>query len=234
MGSYHLEDLLGKGGMGEVWKATHRFLARSAAVKLIMPSALGAKDEAAAQVTLRRFEREAQTTASLRSPHTIELYDFGVSRDGTFYYVMELLDGLDLQTLVAKHGPQPPERVVFLLRQACHSLYEAHKAGLVHRDIKPANIFMCRYGTDLDFVKVLDFGIVKREQMAGKEEAQLTAVGMISGTPAYLAPEMALAEGPTDGRADLYALGCVGYWLLTGQLVFDKANAMAMVVAHST
>jgi serine/threonine-protein kinase len=234
MGSYHLEDLLGKGGMGEVWKATHRFLARAAAVKLIKPDALGAKDEAAAQVTLRRFEREAQTTASLRSPHTIELYDFGVSRDGTFYYVMELLDGLDLQTLVDKHGPQPPERVVFLLRQACHSLHEAHKEGLVHRDIKPANIFMCRYGTDLDFVKVLDFGIVKREQMAGKDEAQLTAVGMISGTPAYLAPEMALAEGPTDGRADLYALGCVGYWLLTGQLVFDKANPMAMVVAHST
>jgi len=234
MGSYHLQELIGKGGMGEVWKATHRFLARTAAVKLIMPRTLGAKDEAAAQVTLRRFEREAQTTASLRSPHTIELYDFGVSRDGTFYYVMEMLDGLDLQTLVAKHGPQPPERVVHLLRQACHSLYEAHRAGLVHRDIKPANIFMCRYGTDLDFVKVLDFGIVKREQLPDKEEVQLTAVGMISGTPAYLAPEMALAEGPIDGRADLYALGCVGYWLLAGQLVFDKSNPMAMVVAHST
>ena len=234
MGSYHLQELLGKGGMGEVWKATHRFLARSAAVKLIMPRTLGAKDEAAAQVTLRRFEREAQTTASLRSPHTIELYDFGVSRDGTFYYVMELLDGMDLQTLVAKHGPQPPERVVHLLRQACHSLYEAHRAGLVHRDIKPANIFMCRYGTDLDFVKVLDFGIVKREQLPGKDEAQLTAVGMISGTPAYLAPEMALNEGPIDGRADLYALGCVGYWLLAGQLVFEKSSPMAMVVAHST
>jgi serine/threonine protein kinase len=133
-------------------------------VKLIHPDLLGAKDEAGAANVLRRFEREAQATASLRSPHTIELYDFGISRDGTFYYVMELLDGIDLQRLVEQHGPQPAERVVALLKQACHSLYEAHQAGMIHRDIKPANLFVCRYGADLDFVKVLDFGIVKRAQ----------------------------------------------------------------------
>jgi serine/threonine-protein kinase len=233
MGSYHLEDLLGKGGMGEVWRATHRLLARQAAVKLILPDRVGAKDEAGVMTALRRFEREAQATASLRSPHTIELFDFGISREGSFYYVMEMLDGVDLQSLVDKHGPQPPERVVALLRQACHSLYEAHLAGMIHRDIKPANLFVCRYGADLDFVKVLDFGIVKREQVE-QPDAQLTAVGMVTGTPAYIAPEMALGEGPVDGRADLYSLACVGYWLLTGRLVFDKSSAMAMVVAHSS
>ncbi|UCF40637.1 MAG: serine/threonine protein kinase [Gemmatimonadota bacterium] len=236
MGSYHLAERLGAGGMGEVWKATHRLLARTAAVKLIRPETLGRTDDKGVATALRRFEREAQTTSALRSPHTVELYDFGVSRDGTLYYVMELLDGVDFQTLVDKHGPQPPQRVVHLLRQACHSLYEAHQTGLVHRDIKPANIFVCRYGADLDFVKVLDFGIVKRAQLEEQDrrEAQLTAQGMITGTPAYIAPEMAMAEGPVDGRADLYSLGCVAYWLLSGQLVFDKSNPMAMVVAHSS
>jgi len=236
MGSYHLVERLGAGGMGEVWKATHRLLARTAAVKLIRPETLGRTDEAGVATALRRFEREAQTTSALRSPHTVELYDFGVSRDGTLYYVMELLNGVDFQTLVDKHGPQPAERVVHLLRQACHSLYEAHQTGLVHRDIKPANIFVCRYGADLDFVKVLDFGIVKRAQLEEQDrrEAQLTAQGMITGTPAYIAPEMAIAEGAVDGRADLYSLGCVAYWLLSGQMVFDKSNPMAMVVAHSS
>ncbi len=236
MGSYHLEERLGAGGMGEVWKATHRLLARTAAVKLIRPETLGRTDEKGVSTALHRFEREAQTTSALRSPHTVELYDFGVSRDGTLYYVMELLEGVDFQTLVDKHGPQPAERVVHLLRGACHSLYEAHQNGLVHRDIKPANIFVCRYGADLDFVKMLDFGIVKRAQIEEQDrrELQLTAQGMITGTPAYIAPEMAVAEGPVDGRADLYSLGCVAYWLLSGQMVFDKPNPMAMVVAHSS
>jgi serine/threonine-protein kinase len=222
--------------MGEVWKATHRLLARTAAVKLIRPEMLGRTDDKGVATALHRFEREAQTTSALRSPHTVELYDFGVSRDGTLYYVMELLDGVDFQTLVDKHGPQPAERVVHLLRGACHSLYEAHQNGLEHRDIKPANFFVCRYGADLDFVKMLDFGIVKRAQIEEQDrrELQLTAQGMITGTPAYIAPEMAIAEGPVDGRADLYSLGCVAYWLLSGQMVFDKPNPMAMVVAHSS
>ncbi len=233
MGSYQMVELLGRGGMGEVWKATHRMLARDAAIKLIHPDVLGAVDAEGVSIMLRRFEREARATAALRSPHTVELYDFGIARDGTFYYVMELLDGLDLQTLVYDHGVQPPGRVVKLLRQACHSLHEAHRGGLVHRDIKPANVFMCRYGADLDFVKVLDFGIVKQVEVGGKADAQLTQVGAVSGTPAFMAPEMALGEGPLDGRADIYALGCVAYWLLTGQTVFEKPSALGMIVAHT-
>jgi hypothetical protein len=233
MGSYHLVELLGRGGMGEVWKATHRMLARDAAVKLIHPEVLGEVDEDGTRIMLQRFEREAQATAALRSPHAVELYDFGIARDGTFYYVMELLDGLDAQSLVYDYGPQPPGRVVKLLRQACHSLYEAHRGGLVHRDIKPANIFVCRYGIDLDFVKVLDFGIVKRVEIEGKADAELTRVGAISGTPAYMAPEMALGDGQVDGRADIYGLGCVAYWLLTAQTVFEKPSALGMIVAHA-
>lgn len=232
MGSYQLTDLIGRGGMGEVWMATHRMLARSAAVKLIRPEAL-TKDEAQGALMLRRFEREAQATAALRSPHTIELYDFGVARDGSFYYVMEMLDGIDLQTLVAEHGPQPPERVVHLLKQVCHSLHEAHLRGLVHRDIKPANIFVCRYGADLDFVKVLDFGLVKEWQQSDMPRPGDTQVGAITGTPAFIPPEMATGETGVDGRADIYALGCVAYWLLSGEVVFPKENAIAMLVAHA-
>jgi serine/threonine-protein kinase len=233
LGSYQLETLLGKGGMGEVWKATHRMLARPAAVKLIRAEALGTDDLESAARALKRFEREAQSTATLRSPHTIELYDFGISQGGTFYYVMELLDGVDLQTLVEQHGHQPPGRVVRILRQACHSLAEAHDAGMVHRDIKPANIFLCRYGADYDFAKVLDFGIVKHRAVRDEREAQLTAVGAFTGTPAYMPPEMVLGAGEIDGRADLYSLGCIGYWLLTGHMVFGGLNPMAVMAAHA-
>jgi serine/threonine-protein kinase len=233
LGSYHLDSLLGKGGMGEVWRATHHMLARPAAVKLIRQDALGEKDAAGVERALRRFEREARATAALRSPHTIELYDFGISQGGTFYYVMELLDGVDLQTLVDKFGPQPSARVARILRHACHSLHEAHLAGLVHRDIKPANIFLCRYGADLDWGKVLDFGIVKHRSFGSKEDAKLTEVGAFAGTPAYMPPEMVLGDGSVDGRADLYSLGCVGYWLVTGRLVFDGMNPMAVMAAHA-
>jgi serine/threonine-protein kinase len=233
MGSYRLESLLGKGGMGEVWRATHRMLARPAAVKLIRPDALGERDEEGVTRALRRFEREAKATAALRSPNTIHLYDFGISQHGTFYYVMELLDGVDLQTLVEEHGAQPPGRVVKILTQACHSLHEAHGNDLVHRDIKPANLFLCRYGSDVDFVKVLDFGIVKHQAPADEKAAQLTEVGAFTGTPAYMPPEMVLGTSPVDGRADLYALGCIGYWLLTGRMVFGGLNAMAIMAAHA-
>src|SRR5262249_35542916 len=161
MGSYRLEEKIGQGGMGEVWRARHRMLARPAAIKLIHP-ALAADGRLGRFADLRRrFEREAQVTASLRSPHTVGLYDFGVANDGSFYYVMELLDGLDADTLVKRFGPLPAERVVHVLRQICHSLSEADSRGLVHRDIKPANIFLCRYGEEHDFVKVLDFGLAK-------------------------------------------------------------------------
>src|SRR5262249_34382975 len=166
----------------------------------------------------------------LRSPHTVQLYDFGVSEDGAFYYVMELLDGIDLETLVKRFGPQNPGRVVGLLKQVCQSLAEAHCAGLVHRDIKPTNIFLCRMGVEYDFAKVLDFGLVKI--VLGQGETRMTREGVTTGTPAYIAPEVATASQQIDGRADLYGLGCVAYWLLTGNLVFAERSAMAMAMAH--
>nr|MBA3760708.1 serine/threonine protein kinase [Gemmatimonadales bacterium] len=168
--------------------------------------------------------------AMLRSPHTIHLYDFGVTSDGTFYYVMELLNGMDLQTLVSKHGPLPPGRAIFLLQQACESLSEAHGRGLVHRDIKPANIQVCQMGDYCDWVKVLDFGLVKT--LGGDvPEAGLTAPHTVTGTPAYLSPESALGEA-VDQRTDIYALGCVAYWMLTGQYVFTGSSAMQIVARH--
>jgi plasmid stabilization system protein ParE len=160
LGSYRLEEKLGEGGMGEVWRARHRMLTRPAAIKLIRPSLGGDGRAGVSEEAVRRFQREAQVIARLRSPHTVELFDFGIAADGAFYYVMELLDGLDADSLLNRFGPIPAERAIYLLRQVCHSLSEAQSCGLVHRDIKPANIFLCRYGEEYDFVKVLDFGIV--------------------------------------------------------------------------
>jgi serine/threonine-protein kinase len=210
-GSYHLVERLGQGGMGEVWRAQHRMLARSAAIKLIRPSVLSATRRGVSEEARRRFEREAQSIALLRSPHTVELFDFGVSTDGTFYYVMELLDGLDADTLVRRFGPVPAERAIYLLRQVCHSLSEAEAHGLVHRDIKPANIFVCRYGEDCDFVKVLDFGIAKAVGVAVDTEPALTQVNVVHGTPAFMAPEQALDRSNVDARADVYGTGCLAY-----------------------
>ncbi|HEX5109044.1 MAG TPA: serine/threonine-protein kinase [Vicinamibacterales bacterium] len=228
MGSYQLGELLGRGGMGEVYKATHRMLARPAAIKLIRPETMGPAGSSAGQSALTRFRREATSAASLQSPHTVSLYDFGVTDDGTFYFAMELLEGMDLETLVRTHGPQPAARVVYILRQVCESLEEAHAAGLVHRDIKPANIHLGRLGLRYDFAKVLDFGLVKRQVEADVTFTQATGVGVVSGTPAYMAPETALGED-VDGRADLYALGCVAYYLLTGMLVFEGQGLQQIV-----
>jgi tRNA A-37 threonylcarbamoyl transferase component Bud32 len=231
LGSYRLEEVLGKGGMGEVYRATHHTLARPAAIKLIRQEVLGGTSAAGARLILERFRREAQATASLKSPHTISLYDFGVSEDGTFFLVMELLDGLDLERLVQTFGPVSAERAVYLLTQACASLEEAHVNGLVHRDIKGGNIFICRLGLEVDFVKVLDFGLVKAENM-DPGQSMLTAPNATAGTPAYIAPETVLGT-PVDHRADIYALGCVAYWLVTGKLVFDAPSAVAMMLKHA-
>jgi serine/threonine-protein kinase len=228
LGAYQVEELIGKGGMGEVYRAHHRFLARPAAIKLIRAEALGD----AAHMSLQRFRREAQAAASLRSPHTISLYDFGVTDDGVFYYVMELLEGLDLDSMVRRFGPMSAGRAIFLLRHACHSLGEAHVRGLVHRDIKPSNIFSCRLGLNVDFVKVLDFGLVKSTGHAAKASTLQTAADVTTGTPAFMAPEMALGERDVDHRADIYALGCVGYWLLTGKLVFEADTPVKMMLHH--
>ena len=233
MGSYRLVERLGVGGMGEVWRADHRMLARPAAIKLIHEDVLG-PDSDSAEAMLTRFEREAQVTASLQSPHTVELYDYGTTEDGTFHYVMELLEGVDLEELVRRFGPLPPERTVHILRQVCASLGEAHRRGLVHRDIKPANIYLCERAFEHDFVKVLDFGLVKwHAKLPSEEDLRLSQTGTIHGTPSYMAPEIALGKGPVDGRADLYTLGCVAYWLITGKLVFEEKTFPAMLLAHA-
>ena len=234
LGSYHLVERLGAGGMGEVWKANHRLLARPAAIKLIRTPSADDPSGGASEQMRRRFEREAQVIAQLRSPHTVTLFDFGVAEDGAFYYVMELLDGLDADTLVKRFGPLPAERVVHVLGQVCHSLSEAGACGLVHRDIKPANIFLSRYGEDHDFVKVLDFGLAKATtQQTAATEPALTVANVIQGTPAFIAPEQALGSADLDIRTDIYATGCVAYWLLTGELVFSADSPMAQLVAHA-
>jgi serine/threonine protein kinase len=232
LGSYQLVELLGQGGMGEVWRAQHRLLARDAAIKLVRPEVLGAGSDADARLVLRRFEREARATAALTSPHTIRVFDFGATNDGNFYYVMELLSGRDLESFVRDFGPVPAPRAIFLLRQACHSLADAHARGLVHRDIKPANIYLCRMGLEFDFVKVLDFGLVKDRRRSPGQQTLATFDHHTTGTPAYMAPEIILGETDVDRRADVYALGCVAYYLLTGQLVFEAETPMKMLMQH--
>lgn len=224
LGHYRLMEKLGEGGMGEVWRARHQLLARPCAVKLIRPDLLGENREAATE----RFRLEARTIARLNSPNTVRLYDFGVSETGSFYFVMELLTGLDLSSLVQRFGPLPPERVVAVLRQACRSLGEAHAAGLLHRDIKPQNLFLCRLGLDVDILKVLDFGLVKS---LDERATQLTAAGTLTGTPAYMPPERILGTA-ADERSDIYSLGCAAYWMLTGQPVFT-GEPMTVMIHHA-
>jgi len=211
--------------MGEVYRATHRMLARPAAIKLIRPEVPDA------QLATVRFRREAEAAARLRSPHTVALYDFGVTQEGRLYLVMELLEGITLDMLVRQYGPLPPSRVIHVLRQVCDSLDEAHAEGLVHRDIKPANIHLSRIGREHDFVKVLDFGLVKSVAGAPLDESHASAVGLTPGTPAYMSPEM-VNGAEVDGRADLYSLGCVAYYLLTGKLVFEAETAIQTILQH--
>lgn len=243
LGSYRLVAKLGIGGMGEVWRAEHRLLARSAAIKLIRAEALSDPDSVAE--IRERFRREAQTLASMRSRHTIAIFDYGVTETGVFYYVMELLDGRDLESLVVKDGAQPAARVIKLMTQACASLAEAHDAGLFHRDIKPPNLFVSRAADEVDVLKLLDFGIVQaihelpapqrtnvltREALiSSMSGSKLTQMGAMLGTPGFMAPEQILGM-QLDGRADLYALGCVAWWLLTGREVFPREAAEAKIL----
>jgi DNA-binding NtrC family response regulator len=223
VGSYSLVEQLGSGGMGEVWLARHQFLARPAAVKIVREAVAGVAEDR--QALRQRFAREAQATAELQSPHTVQLYDFGVTETGSFYYVMERLRGMDLQRMVERHGVLPPERVVFLLVQACLSLTEAHDIGLVHRDVKPANLFVCRLGSEYDFLKVLDFGVVSRQGLEPDEA--ITGAGTVLGTPGFLAPELLPGRGGFDRRADIYALGSVAFWLLTGRRPYESSDGKA-------
>ncbi len=227
VGAYVLVEKLGHGGMGEVWRAKHSSLVRPAAIKLMRPRSLSDGTPVDLGQLARRFQQEAQATALLRSPHTVAVYDYGETSDGVLYYVMELLDGLDLETLVESFGPQPVERVVHFLRQTTASLAEAHAQGLVHRDIKPANLFASVLGLELDFLKVLDFGLVRRIAV----DPNLTAENGVWGTPAYIAPESA-AYSRYDARSDIYSLGAVAYWLLTGKTVFEAPSGNAMIAAQ--
>jgi len=214
LGQYSLEKKIGEGGMGEVYRAKHAMLRRPTAVKLLRP-------ERADETVIARFEREVQLTAQLTHPNTIAIYDFGRTPDDVFYYAMEYLHGINLQDLVEQAGPQPAGRVIHTLRQACGSLAEAHSINLIHRDIKPANIILCDRGGAHDVVKVVDFGIVK--ELGGGGDAQLTQVGAFSGTPLYIAPETIRAADEVDGRVDIYALGAVAYFMLTGVTIFDES-----------
>jgi serine/threonine-protein kinase len=228
VGSYELLDLIGRGGAGEVWKGRHLLLARRAAVKLMLPEHLqGARE--ARDAALARFSHEAQVTASLTSPHTVALYDFGVSAETSLYYVMELLEGTNLQHFVYRYGAIEPRRAVHWLRQACHSLGEAHARGLIHRDIKPSNLFLCRYGRDQDFLKVLDFGLSK--PTAG-DALDMTRATLRLGTPGYMAPEQIFGQAVSPAT-DLYALGCVAYWLLAGVTPFDSDDAGELLRMHA-
>lgn len=223
LGQYILEDRIGAGGMGAVYRAHHAMLRRPTAVKLIDP-------DKTTDVSIARFEREVQLTSQLNHPNTIAIYDYGRTPEGIFYYAMELLDGLTLQTLVERFGPQPEERVVNIMKQVCGSLIEAHAAGLIHRDIKPANIMINRRGGIFDFVKLLDFGLVKA--VDGPRQSSVTAGPGLTGTPLYMSPE-AIEKGWTvDARSDIYALGAVGYYLLTGKPVFEGDNIVEICLRH--
>jgi len=231
LGCYQLVEKLDHGGMGEIWKGRHQMLARPVAIKLIRPELLGVRTPLEAAALVGRFKREAEATAALHSSHTISLHDFGVTPEGVFYYVMELLEGLDLESLVKRFGAVPPERAIHLLTQACESLAEAHGEGLIHRDVKPANMITCHWGRKWDFVKVLDFGLVKATWNLGEDD-RLTTDGAIAGTPAFMAPEAALGGRALDARVDIYGLGCVAYWLLTGQRVFTGHTPLEVVLHH--
>ncbi|HEX2873416.1 MAG TPA: serine/threonine-protein kinase [Polyangiaceae bacterium] len=229
LGQYTLEKKLGEGGMGVVYRASHAMLRRPTAIKLLLPDRAG-------KAALLRFEREVQRTAMLTHPNTVTVFDYGRTTDGVFYYAMELLEGTSLDEIVEIDGPQPAERVVHLLAQAAASLAEAHDAGLIHRDVKPGNILVVDRGGIADLVKVVDFGLVKDIAAKGSGDTPpdptLTAANSITGTPLYLAPESILAPETVDARADVYALGAVGYWLLTGTHVFSGTSIVEVCAHH--
>jgi len=226
IGQYRLKQVIGFGGMGTVYLAEHVLLRRPCAVKLIRPDQVGDPR------TLIRFEREVQATATLTHPNTVEIFDYGHTEDGTFYYVMEYLPGMNLEDLVERHGPMPPERAVHLLRQVCQALREAHGIGLIHRDIKPSNILACERGKVYDVAKLLDFGLVKNFGLAGGD-AKLTQEGTFTGSPAFMSPEQAAGRQQLDARSDIYNVGAVAYFLITGQLLFDRESALEMLHAHA-
>ena len=226
LGQYRLKTRIGAGGMGEVYLAEHMLLRRPCAIKMIRP------EQTRDPAVLQRFEREVQAMATLTHWNTVEIYDYGRADDGTFYYVMEYLPGQNLEALVERHGALPPERVIHFLRQVCRALREAHGIGLLHRDIKPSNIIAGERGGVYDVAKLLDFGLVQGTGL-DQDAARLTVQGTVLGSPPYMAPEQAAGRTDLDARADIYSLGGVGYYLLTGQPPFVRDTAMEMLLAHA-
>jgi eukaryotic-like serine/threonine-protein kinase len=226
-GQYRLGERIGAGGMGEVFLAEHELLKRPCAVKLIRPEVVLRAG------TIDRFEREVRINATLSHPNTVEIFDYGRTEDGTYYYVMEYLPGMSLGDLVERHGPLPPGRAVYLLRQIALALQEAHEAGLIHRDIKPSNIFAARRGGMDDVAKLLDFGLVRPAATASASSPRTSDEGQILGTPLYMSPEQATNSQPLDARSDIYSLGAVAYYLLTGKPPFDAGNAIEAIIAHA-
>jgi serine/threonine-protein kinase len=227
LGQYTLEEKIGEGGMGTVYKARHAMLRRPTAVKLL-------NRESATPETIARFEREVQFTSQLTHPNTVEIYDYGRTPGGVFYYAMEYLPGLTLARLVELDGGVPPARAIYILRQICASLEEAHERGLIHRDIKPLNVILCERGRQADFVKVLDFGLVK--DVVTPEQMQITLPEVVAGTPLYVAPERLRDPDRIDARSDIYSIGVIGFNLLTGRDTFSGRTVMEMCqhVMHST
>ncbi len=225
LGQYRLGEKLGGGGMGEVYLAEHQLMKRPVAIKVIRPEKTGDPR------TMARFEREVRATAKLSHWNNIDIFDYGRAADGTFYYVMEYLPGLSLADLVSRYGPLPPERVIFLLRQTCEALAEAHAVGLIHRDIKPANIFAAERGRVYDVAKLLDFGMVK--PVGNVDSVELTHDGSITGSPLFMSPEQATGDGEPDERSDIYSLGVVAYYMLTGRPPFEGTQPIKILVAHA-
>jgi eukaryotic-like serine/threonine-protein kinase len=217
LGQYTLEEKIGEGGMGVVYRARHALLRRDTAVKLLLP-------ERADAAAIARFEREVCLTCQLTHPNTIQVYDYGHTPDGIFYYAMEFLRGVNLHDLVARFGVQPEGRVVHILAQICDSLAEAHALGLIHRDIKPGNVFLCRRGGVADCVKVLDFGLVRDYHAGDLDETNPAGERVVEGTPWFTPPEAIQGSAPTDPRSDIYSLGGLGYFLLTGHYIFDAES----------
>ena len=225
LGQYRIIKRLGGGGMGDIFLAEHEMLKRPCVIKLIRPDKVG--DEK----TLARFQREVQATAQLSHFNTVEILDYGRTEDGTFYYVMEYLPGMSLAELVKKHGPLPPGRVVYLLLQVCDALREAHEAGLVHRDVKPQNIVITQRGGVYDVAKILDFGLV--EPISEKHNSHLTSAGPIMASPLFMSPEQAAGSAVGDPRSDIYSLGAVAYYMLTGRPPFLRNNLLELMDAHT-
>jgi eukaryotic-like serine/threonine-protein kinase len=224
MGKYLIKGEIGRGGMGAVFEASHAFLARPTAIKVMDAQGENVK------TAIARFEKEVKLSSSLNHPNTITIFDYGHCANHTFYYAMEMLQGMDLQKFVEKYGPLPSNRAVYILKQVCGSLAEAHGKGIIHRDLKPSNVFLTERGGIYDFVKVLDFGLAK--EFRKPSEANLTQAGALLGTPRYIAPESVHSQGVVDGRTDIYMLGSVAYWILTGHPPFESTSSVDLLVDH--